>query len=154
MLLRAKIIQPKFNFGLKVIRNFSSLQRRESSCIQQIVLDKYCDRSSSIHSRFLSLTVARCSEESSVKEELIFQIPDKPAPPTSPDTNIEAATSSSNEIVFTLPEKPTPVDVSLLGEPSLESLGLASWWPSGRMQYFLENVRNNWYFLDNIFVSS
>ena len=50
----------------------------------------------------------------------------------------------SNELVLDfLPEKPLPVDGDssslLLGmDPSLESLGLASWWPSGRVQYFME----------------
>ena len=50
----------------------------------------------------------------------------------------------SNELVLDfLPEKPLPVDGDssslLLGmDPPLESLGLASWWPSGRVQYFME----------------
>ena len=133
MIIRAKIIQPKFNFGLKVIRNLSSFQRRESSCLQKIVLENVCNQSSRYQSRFFSQGVPKYSQESSVsvKEELIFQVPDKPAPPPA---------SQSDEIVFPLPEKPTPVVLTQLGEPSLESLGLASWWPAGRMQYFLENV--------------
>jgi len=30
-----------------------------------------------------------------------------------------------------------------VGEPTLESMGLASWWPSGRLQYFLESMHVN-----------
>merc|ERR1712059_20319 len=38
-----------------------------------------------------------------------------------------------------IPEKPTPLGIAeMVGEPSFESLGLASWWPAGRMQYFME----------------
>ena len=38
-----------------------------------------------------------------------------------------------------LPEKPLPLDPSaILGEPSFDSLGLGSWWPSGRLQLFME----------------
>ena len=51
------------------------------------------------------------------------------------------AASSSSELIFTLPDKPVPVDVAAtLGEPSFESLGLASWWPAGRIQYLMESV--------------
>ena len=43
--------------------------------------------------------------------------------------------------LFDIPEKPQPLEISeMLGEPSFDSLGLASWWPSGRMQYFMETV--------------
>jgi len=53
--------------------------------------------------------------------------------------------ASNNEIFLDfLPEKPTPLPESTesviqwVGDPPLEALGLASWWPSGRMQYFME----------------
>ena len=41
-----------------------------------------------------------------------------------------------------IPEKPVPTEelLDLLGEPTLHSLGLASWWPSGRMQYLMEQM--------------
>jgi len=41
-----------------------------------------------------------------------------------------------------IPEKPVPTEelLNLLGEPTLHSLGLASWWPSGRMQYLMEQI--------------
>jgi hypothetical protein len=43
-----------------------------------------------------------------------------------------------------LPEKPIPLPetsdsaIQWIGDPPLEALGLASWWPSGRVQYLLE----------------
>ena len=66
---------------------------------------------------------------------------------SSDDTSVsgtDVEVDKSNELVLDfLPEKPLPVDggvSSLLQgmDPPLESLGLASWWPSGRMQYFME----------------
>ena len=63
-------------------------------------------------------------------QELIFTIPEKPVE-TVPD---------SQELIFTIPDKPAPVDPTVLGEPSLESLGLASYWPAGRLQCGLEWV--------------
>ena len=76
------------------------------------------------------------------KEELIFEIPEKPQ--IVPDASVTTATETAagNELVFDIPEKPLPVDLpELLGEPAFDTLGLASWWPSGRMQYLMENVR-------------
>ena len=70
----------------------------------------------------------------SVKEELVFNVPDKPK------VEAEVETPVTSEPVFSLPDKPSPVEISSLGEPSLDSLGLASWWPSGRVQYLLENL--------------
>ncbi len=62
-----------------------------------------------------------------------------------------SAETKSNEIVLDfLPEKPTPPSEALitkdasgnifLGEPPLEQLGLCSNWPSGWMQYFMEQL--------------
>jgi len=70
--------------------------------------------------------------------ELIFEIPDKP--------KVDAAASGTgvednNELVFDIPERPVPFDMpEMLGEPAFDTLGLASWWPSGRMQYLMENL--------------
>ena len=66
-------------------------------------------------------------------QELVFTIPEKPVETveTVPD---------SQELIFTIPDKPAPVDPTVLGEPSLESLGLASYWPAGRLQCGLEWV--------------
>ena len=54
------------------------------------------------------------------------------------------AAAAKPEIVLDfLPQKPSPLDetaASLLSDPTLESLGLASWWPSGRFQYILETL--------------
>ena len=59
-------------------------------------------------------------------------------------SSVDAAVGGSaetNELLFDIPEKPQPLEISeMLGEPSFDSLGLASWWPSGRMQYFMETV--------------
>ena len=73
-------------------------------------------------------------------EELVLEIPKKPEI-SSVDAGVVEGTEASNELLFDLPEKPQPLEISeMLGEPSFDSLGLASWWPSGRMQYFMETV--------------
>ena len=62
---------------------------------------------------------------------------------------VAEAVDKSNEIVLDfLPEKPAPVEVlsqhsdaiQYLGEIPFDVLGLASWWPAGRMQYFMEQI--------------
>jgi len=64
-------------------------------------------------------------------------------------SNTEPSVEDSNELILDfLPDRPTPVDGDssslLLGmDPPLESLGLASWWPSGRLQYFMEFLHNS-----------
>ena len=63
----------------------------------------------------------------------------------SPVSNL-ASTSpeNSNELVLDfLPDRPAPLEAGpsseFLGmDPPLESLGLGSWYPPGRMQYFME----------------
>jgi len=51
-----------------------------------------------------------------------------------------ATTTESSELILDfIPEKPAPLDVStIVGEPSFESLGLGNWWPTGRVQLFME----------------
>ena len=64
-------------------------------------------------------------------------------------SNTEPSVENSNELILDfLPDRPTPVDGDssslLLGmDPPLESLGLASWWPAGRVQYFMEFLHNS-----------
>ena len=61
-----------------------------------------------------------------------------------------SGTSEKEELVLDfLPEKPTPLassgeDVSqlIVGDPPFEALGLASWWPPGRVQYLMECIHN------------
>jgi len=55
---------------------------------------------------------------------------------------VPIAPVDTNELILDfIPEKPLAVDATtILGEPSFESLDLASWWPSGRVQYFMEQV--------------
>lgn len=145
-MLKVRIFQPKFNYGISTIRNFSSLQPHQKNKKMHTVFD--ADSSNSltksnfqrISVRQFSISLQRLSTESAagagaLKEELIFKVPEKPPAPSGAE-----AVSSSSDVVFTLPDKPSPVDVSQIGEASFESLGLATWWPSGRMQYFLENV--------------
>jgi len=56
------------------------------------------------------------------------------------------ASEGKKELILSpdlVPERPTAIsgdalDISSAIEPTLESLGLCSWWPSGRMQCFLE----------------
>jgi len=75
-----------------------------------------------------------------VPEELIIEIPKNPEVP-SVDNTVGGGAETSNELLFDLPEKPQPLEISeIIGEPSFDSLGLASWWPSGRMQYFMETL--------------
>ena len=67
------------------------------------------------------------------KEELIINVPQ--AAPVSPAV-------TSPPLDFALPERPAAVlePASIGVEPSFVELGLGSWWPSGRMQVFLEHV--------------
>ena len=116
-------------------KNYLGITRRQLSigtntgCEQRLLRNsQHVASRSSL--RFLSVSVQRFSE-APVKEELIFQVPEQPAVPASPSELSQA---------FTIPEKPSPVDLSVLGEPSLESLGLVSYWPPGRLQYVLELV--------------
>ena len=60
----------------------------------------------------------------------------------------EATTESNNELVLDfLPQKPTPASDTIeattqfVGEPPFDVLGLASNWPSGWMQWFMEQVK-------------
>ena len=70
-----------------------------------------------------------------VQEELIFEVPSPPEAEPLPSA------PAAEELEFTIPDKPSaPLDLGQVGEPTLESMGLASWWPSGRLQYFLESV--------------
>ena len=68
------------------------------------------------------------------KEELIIDVPPAAAP-VSPAV-------TSPPLDFALPERPAAVlePISIGVEPSFVELGLCSWWPSGRMQVFLEHV--------------
>jgi len=51
----------------------------------------------------------------------------------------ETASLPSELVLDFLPEKPVPLDPTVLvGEPTFESLGLASWWPAGRLQAWME----------------
>jgi len=116
------------------LRSFSCLHLNQfRRCINPIVLKDHSlvTRISPNTVRLLSVSASRWDGDSVVKEELIVELPPKPVP--------EA--SSSSELIFTLPDKPVPVDVAAtLGEPSFESLGLASWWPAGRIQYLMESL--------------
>ena len=60
----------------------------------------------------------------------------------------EATKESNNELVLDfLPQKPTPASDTIeattqfVGEPPFDVLGLASNWPSGWMQWFMEQVK-------------
>jgi len=104
---------------VSVLRKYSVLQRPRAIASEHSLVKTWHQ-----NTRQLSVSALKFSE---VKEELVFEVPAKPS------------TEASVSEVFTIPDKPTPVsEVSSLGEPSLDSLGLCSWWPSGRMQYLLE----------------
>ena len=133
MMLSRTIVKftPKCYLRVTSSRQFSSvrqLSERQENLLRNRVS---CSVNTNSIVRYLSLSTPKLSE-SPVKEELIFKVPEKP---------VEAVpTPDSSDLVFTIPEKPAPVDLSLLGEPSLDSLGLASYWPPGRLQYCLELV--------------
>ena len=136
MLQRGRLLQVNTTSTGFSFRSFSSLhqnQLRRSICPVVLKDNSLVTRIYPNTVRLLSVSAIRWDGDPVVKEELIVELPPKPVP--------EA--SSSSELIFTLPDKPVPLDVAAsLGEPSFESLGLASWWPSGRMQYFMENVRS------------
>ena len=135
MLLRGKLLHAKTTSTGFSLRSFSSLHQNQiRRCINPIVLkdNSLVTRINPNTSRLLSVSAPRWDGDPVFKEELIVELPPKPVPDA----------SSSSELIFTLPDKPVPMDVAAtLGEPSFESLGLASWWPPGRMQYFMETVR-------------
>lgn len=137
LLLRGKLLQANTTSTGFSLRSFSSLyQNQLRRNISPAVLKNYSlvTRINPTTVRFLSVSAIRWDGDPGAKEELIVELPPKPVP---------EASSSSSELIFTLPEKPVPLDVAAtLGEPSFESLGLASWWPAGRMQYLMENVRS------------
>ena len=138
MLLRGKLLQASTTSTGFSLRSFSSLyQNQIRRNISPVVLknNSLVTRINPTTVRFLSVSAIRWDGDTVAKEELIVELPPKPVVPE--------VSSSSSELIFTLPEKPVPLDVAAtLGEPSFESLGLASWWPAGRMQYFMENVRS------------
>ena len=123
-------LNPKCYLGVTSTRLFSSVRKQPREFEPNLFSPSYQLNISSSHIRFLSVTGPKLSENN--KEELIFQIPEIPAE--------TAASAPDSELVFNIPEKPSPLDPALLGEPSLESLGLASYWPSGRLQSSLEWV--------------
>lgn len=52
---------------------------------------------------------------------------------------VPAASSAPLELDFVLPERPLPLeDLAVIGELPFDTLGLATWWPSGRVQLFME----------------
>ena len=134
MLLSKAIVSrlnPKCYLGVTSTRLFSSVRKQPKGFEPNLLRTSYQMNLGSSHIRLLSVTGPKLNENS--KEELIFQIPEKPAE--------TLGSAPDSELVFTIPEKPTPLDPSLLGEPSLESLGLASYWPPGWLQSGLEWVR-------------
>ena len=132
MLLSKSIVRlnTKCYLGITSTRQFSVDRNAGQRSEQRLLRSSYHVNSSL---RFLSVSLPRLNE-TAIREELIFQVPEPPAAP--------AAAPGAPDVsqVFTIPEKPSPVDLSVLGEPSLDSLGLASYWPPGRLQYVLELV--------------
>jgi len=103
----------------------------------------------SLSSPEASQSITETSNEAS--EELILKIPttvESSSVSNVASTTVESSSVSTvandkppNELVFDIPEKPVPLDLpEVLGEPAFDTLGLASWWPSGRMQYLMENI--------------
>ena len=129
-------LNPKCYLGVTSTRLFSTVRKQPRGFEPKLFQTSHQLNIRSSHIRLLSVTGPKLSENN--KEELIFEIPVKPVEPEVKPIVEQAP--DSQELVFTIPEKPDPVDPTLLGEPSLESLGLASYWPSGRLQCSLEWV--------------
>ena len=133
-MLLSKIIVTRLNtkcyLGVTSTRLFSSVRKQPRGFEPNLFRPSYQLNLSSSHIRLLSATGPKLSENN--KEELIFQIPEIPKE--------TAASAPDSELVFNIPEKPSPLDPALLGEPSFDSLGLASYWPAGRLQSCLEWV--------------
>ena len=137
MLLSKTIVSrlsPKCYLGVTSTRLFSTVRKEPRGFEPKLFQTSHQLNIRSSHIRLLSVTVPKLNENN--REELIFEIPEKPVETVE---TVETA-ADSGELVFTIPEKPEPVDPTVLGEPSLESLGLASYWPAGRLQSSLEWV--------------
>ena len=84
--------------------------------------------------RNFSISFTKCQEEQS--------------PVSTGSSSKELGNTDSNEILVDfLPEKPVPIEglsddtvIKYVGDPPFEALGLASWWPPGRFQYFMEQL--------------
>ena len=87
-----------------------------------------------------STEVSDTNQSSVIKDPEVCDLKPDNVQTSSPKLDAE----KNNELVLDfLPERPSPIDADpssvFLGmDPPLESLGLASWWPPGRVQYFME----------------
>ena len=61
-------------------------------------------------------------------------------PPAESSIKITEGIEKDEMVVSLIPDKPLVMGETLdsMAEPSFQMLGLASWWPPGRMQYFME----------------
>jgi len=67
-------------------------------------------------------------------------VPPVQVPPEVPATTVEGV-PAIEELDFVLPERPLSIDQlpeGILGEAAFDTIGLASWWPAGRLQCFME----------------
>ena len=114
-------------------RRFSSLRLQHNQNLNGHFLLEHNLKSRILSYRHLSITITKWQQESN--ESNVGSV--------SEATTTKEATN--NEIVIDfLPEKPAPIEglaettIKYVGDPPFEALGLASWWPTGRMQYFME----------------
>lgn len=112
----------------KCVQNcrFSSISFSHEKVYKHFLLEQTIKSRIQCSHRHLSITVNRRQE---AKDAAVSTISE----------------ASKNEIVVDfLPEKPVPIEglaettIKYVGDPPFEALGLASWWPTGRMQYFME----------------
>ena len=90
---------------------------------------------------------------------------EKPTLPEPPSTSADGPVSvdgapTIEELDFVLPERPLSLDQlpdGILGEPAFDTLGLASWWPAGRLinwnsiPRFFSGTRTGTFFQDQCF---
>ena len=113
-------------------RRFSSLSLQQNQNFSKHFLRENGLKARILSHRHFSITVTKWQETNESSVNLVADA----------TTNKEPV---SNEIVLDfLPEKPAPIEglaettIKYVGDPPFEALGLASWWPTGRMQYFME----------------
>lgn len=126
---------------LSSVRNFANgNQQRRPNVPQYQVLNAWC----SPISRNVIVTPlgARNFSVSSITYQDAVQAPIPPPPAA------ESVPESKELVLDFLPEKPAPMlsssdletTIQIVGDPPFDQLGLASWWPPGRLQYAMEQL--------------
>ena len=128
------------NFTLSTVV-FQSADNMEKSTTES---NEVVIKSESISPNAVNTDIGGATVSENVVPEYIAGVESKTVLDTSPDVD-------SKELVLDfLPDKPTPTILNSLdptpttmhyvGDPPFDALGLASYWPPGRMQWFMEHI--------------